>query len=994
MKNTISKNLIRVFQILAICFLIFLAIIFCYLAGSMLAIASEAPELDSEELMEGLSENSKIVDSQGNLIEQIETAEYRKIVPYKDIPKNMINAFISAEDKRFWTHNGVDGLGVITALKDLFTHGNLRGASTITMQLARNVYLNRDVNWTRKIQEMYLAVKMEEELSGIMGKEEAKKKILEAYLNRVFFGQQAYGVEAAAQTYFSKPCSELNLAQCATLAGVLPAPSKYSLYSTYRPSQVTDEKVLGETTINGERFLCVYNSPAYIRSEYVLEQMLKNGYISEEDYKKAREFDVASSINPPSKQSDMASSYVVDLIRKQAVKIIMDSENLTEKEARNRLFYGGLTITSTIDNDLQTKLQESFSRIVQVFNETEGGGSSTFSLNIKKDRNGNIINKNGRVLFYKASNILNGDNKLVIKKNEYKENEDGSYTIKPGIISGRASGLVTPNYYTYDNQGILRTHRVGNIPIGEEYITKKEDGSVTISAKYFKDSEYPLFSKDNSGNLVIGREHYTIDEVGIKQPQFAATILDTRTGEVKASIGGRNEDEQRGINRASSQPRQPGSSIKPISEYTAALALGYNQGSTVDDTPIEMHDGKPWPQNVDGRYHGIMSMRDALYYSYNPPAVRWMDKVGISTVKEYLTRYGIIDHENPERDHFITKDENPAVNDENLSTALGALTYGLSTMDMAQAYQAIGNNGVHIKSSAISKIVDNRGKVYYENKHVSNEVLNPRVNYQLLDMLMNIAQKPANKSVAPSSKIELGLKTGTTDGPRDFWTCAVTPYYSTAVWMGSDNAQITLNGYSSIAVSLYGRIAKILNQDKAAAAFEKPEGLYEVEVCTASGMKPGKYCRYDSLHPVKKILVSQETEPKEECDIHVSQLVDTRNNLLATDKTPDVFKGYRTFTKRKPPYDPSKFNGILPTDWQTELPTKYSNLGLWLKPIYETLPGGATRMTSPGWDGSKIVTTDDGKGTRTTVRYDKNGLEVERQVEKYNPNEVSKERGQ
>lgn len=992
MKNSFSKNLIRIFQIVAICFLIFLAIICCYLAGSMLAIASEAPDLDSKELMDGLSENSKIVDSQGNLMEQIETAEYRKIVKYEDIPKNMINALVSAEDKRFWKHKGVDGLGVITALKDLFTHGNLRGASTITMQLARNVYLNRDVNWTRKIQEMYLALRMEEDLSNVLGKEEAKKKIIEAYLNRVFFGQQAYGIEAASQIYFSKACGELNLAQCATLASVLPAPSKYSLYRTYRPSQVTDEKVLGETTINGERFLCIYNSPAYARSEYVLEQMVKNGYINSDDYKKARAYKVADSIKPPAKQSDNASSYVVDLIKNQAIHILMDAEDLTEKEARNRLFYGGLTISSTIDNDLQTKLQDSFSRIGKVFNETEGGGANSFSLNIRRDRFGNIVNKNGKIVYYKASNVLNSNNQLFIKKNEYKENEDGSITILPRRISGRSSGLVTPNYYTYDDQGLLRTHRVGNIPIGEEYITKHDDGSITISSKYFKDSEFPLFTKDNAGNLIISQEHYTLDEKGVKQPQFAATVIDTKTGEIRASIGGRDEDESKGINRASSQPRQPGSSIKPISEYTAALALGYNQGSAIDDTPIEMHDNKPWPQNVDGRYHGLVTMRDALYYSYNPPAAKWMDKVGISTVKEYLTRYGVINKNHPDRDHFISKDENAATNDENLSTALGALTYGLSTMDMAEAYQAIGNNGQHIKSSAISKIVDNRGKVYYENKHESNEVLNPRVNYQLLDMLMNIAQKPTNKAVAPSSRIDLGLKTGTTDGPRDFWTCAVTPYYSTAVWMGSDNAQITLNGYSGIAVSLYGRIAKILNQGKDNASFERPEGLYEVEVCTASGMKPGKYCHGDHVHPVKKILVSKETEPKEVCDIHVSRLVDTRNNLLASETTPEIFKGYRTFTQRKPPYNPSKFNGITPTDWQLEVPSKYSNLGLWLEPIYETLPNGSTRLTKPSWDGSKIVTTDDGKGTRTTVRYDKNGVEVERQVERYNPEESSETR--
>lgn len=928
MKNSISKTIGHLLGIFFVSFLIILGLLGGYLAGAMLLIASEAPKVDSQALLSGLSESSKIVDQKGHLVKQLETAEFRKIVPIKNIPSYVVNAFVSAEDKRFWHHKGVDLMGVITAMKDLVTSGQLRGASTITMQLARNVYLNYDVNWTRKIQEMYLALQMEEGLTAKLGEKAAKEKIMEGYLNRIFFGQQAYGIEAASQIYFSKPAKDLTLPQAAAIASIIPAPSHYSLYSTFRPSKVTDQRVLGETTINGERYVCVYNPPAYERARYVLNQMLANGYITQKEHDDALAIDVASTIKPPSKQADSTSTYITDLVKKQALTLLMDSLGISKKEATNKLYYGGLIITTTIDLEMQQKLQDSMAKVTTAFNETIGRGSEKIRLDIHYDKSGNIVNQAKQIIYFKKNNLLDQNNRVILPKGTYQIGKDQSLTIQPGRIRRYGDNLSITNYFTTDEQGVLRTHQMGSISISADYLGKDEKGNIVLAGDYFKNSDVKLYEQGKDGCLLLNPALYTRDEVGVKQPQLAVTVLDTKTGDILASIGGRENDGRHFLNRAASFPRLPGSSIKPIAEYATAIDQGFCQGSVMDDTPYSMLDDQPWPSNNNGRYKGLMTMREGLVQSVNTVAVKWLEKVGLGPAKEMLTRFGIINKAHPDRDHFITKEEsNNGINDENLSLAVGSMTRGLTTLEMANAYQAIGNGGERVPALCIAKIEDNTGKVYFDNTHPKTKVLNPQKNYQLLDMLVATA---AQNWVARSSSIpniEQAGKTGTTNDKKDFWSIMTNPYYTTACWVGVDNAQVSMAGTSATAVSLNGRVLKLIMEGKKAAKFDRPEGLYEVPLCTASGMRPSKYSRYDALHPIQNFLVSSETEPKDVCQMHVSALVDSRNHLLAGSNTPDEVKTYQVFTKRVIPYDPGKFNGILPEDWIMELPTRYSNLG-------------------------------------------------------------------
>lgn len=976
-QRTFSK-LRKIIAIIVLSFLIFLAILCGYLVGAMLEVAKAAPKMNPDLLLSNLKENSQIVDMNGNLIEQIDTAEYRKIVPYEQIPKNLINAFISAEDKRFAQHDGVDFYGIAATIRDFFRSGDMRGASTITMQLARNVFLSNDVNWQRKIQEIFLAFQIDDQLD--------KKQIMESYLNRIFFGQNAYGVEAASQIYFSKHVQDLTIAQCATLASIVPAPSRYALYSTYRPSEVTNERVLDETEINGERYLAIYNPPAYERAKWVLKEMKNNGFISEAEYTEAVNTDVSQTIDAPQKRAQNLSTYITDLVKEQAIWTLMDTQNISRQEARQLLMYGGLTITCTVDMDLQRKLQD-YTASLATSLTSPTGDVSPLKLDLRYDDYGNIIGRNDALLYYRQSNLLDEKGRVVVPENQFTIDDKGNLTIQPGRLRGYSGYIDIMDYYTVDDNDVLRSHRVGTIPIDEKYLQVDSNGTMHIAKAFLDTNTTPLYTIREDGAMLLNRDYYDYDDIGVKQPQVSFTVLDTVTGEVRAIIGGREQDDRHFLNRASSYPRQPGSSIKPIADYTGAIAAGNNQGVAMDDAPVQMLENSTWPTNVDLRYRGMMSMQEALVRSSNPVAVRWLQKIGIDTAKEYLSRYGIINREHPDRDHFVEASEDSQYNDENLAMGIGSMTEGLTSLDMAGAYQAIGNNGTRIPAMSISKITNNRGKVYYENKHTGIEVLPPQLNYQLADALRHVIQDGFTNDTVSGGDMALVGKTGTTDDNMDFWFAGTTPYYTTAVWVGADNALISLVGDSRTPANIYANIHAIIHEGREAKKFPIPEGVYEEEVSNITGQTPTSATA--AGNGVLVVPVSKETAPRMEDTAYVFRELDARNDLLASDKTPARLRVSKVFLVRPSDYDPSKFNGVVPEDWSRQVPTKVSELGATIPSVTFTKDGLTTIREYNQDDGSYVEKTKLPDGSMQIVSFDRKGKQLEKTI--VPPNQQSSE---
>ena len=920
MTKKIAAIIIKILLI-TILFLGSIMIVFAGITGgAILEVMKTAPEIDADAIKYEMSQNSTVVDEDGNEVDAIATSQYREIVSYDDIPDNLKNAFVAVEDERFIDHNGIDIISILGSMVENFKAGAIvRGGSTITQQLARNTYLTNDQTYERKIKEIYLALEIEDHLS--------KEEILGAYLNRVFMGQNSYGVQAAANTYFNKDVKDLNLAQCAALAGIVQSPSEYSLYKAIKTSEVTDERVLGEFTIDGTKYSAVFNESPLKRENYVLDKMYELGYISEAEMKEAKGFDIAKSIEPAERANTEITSYFNSLLEKQVVAKLMEKEDMSENQAWDRLYYGGLKITTTLDQEMQRELEDIYANFsAHLMGDTSGWDVPPL-LNMKYDNWGNIVNSSGSLLYYAKDNFLNENNDIRLSADDAHKDDNGNIVLTTNKVYLDQTKLVFRNYYSLDDTNRnLRTHRVGAVDLGtNKNIYLDEDENIVIS-KNFLDQNEDFIKAYDDGTFSVSKDFYDMDLEGVIQPQSSTVIIDHKTGHIKAIMGGRDQKGQRILDRASSVPRQPGSSMKPIATYTPALDNGFNLATGIDDVPFMIdEDGKPWPNNVYGYYMGVKPLREALKLSINTTAVATLDKVGIDTSLQYLKNFGIIKENG--KDNFVTSDENRETNDENLAAmGLGAMTNGLTALDMTGAYAALANGGKYLEPLTFSKIVDSQGKVLFEDKDkITHEVTSPETAYQITSALEDAGKSYGNIFL---NGTEFATKTGTTDDYNDFWCLGYTPYYTVGIWMGCDNQNISLTGTSANRAALMWNVInnKIL-EGYEAAQFDVPKGIVSMEVDTMSGKLPTKASYADSRGTVITEIFGPNNKPTEEDDVHEWANVDSRNNLLISDMTPEEFMTTRSFINPKSNYNPNNFNNIYPKDWGYRVPKAYSNLG-------------------------------------------------------------------
>ncbi|MDO4594214.1 MAG: transglycosylase domain-containing protein [Tissierellia bacterium] len=924
MSKKIASIIGKVILVIFLVFILLMSVFSGVVGGSILEVMRKTPHIDAENIKHEMAQNSVIVDQDGNEIDTVETSEYREAVDIDQMPDSLKNAFVAVEDERFYKHKGFDIISLLGSVVENIKAGSIvRGGSTLTQQLARNTYLSNDQTYERKIKEIYIALEIEQNLS--------KDEILEAYLNRVFLGQNSFGVQAASQTYFSKDVSELTLAESAAMAGIVKSPTSYALFNTMKKSEVTDQKVLGEFTISGEKYAAVYNGEPFDREVYVLSKMLENGYITEKEYKEAKAEDVASAIKPAQRVNEDFSNYFVDLMQRQVVAKLQAIYNISENAAWEKLYYGGLKITTTMDQTMQDRLEDVYSNFSELLNGNTQGYSNAPMLDLSYDDYGNIINSNWDILYYDKDNILDSNNDIYLTKDEGYYNDNGDFVINSGKFVLESTNLFIKDYYNLDeNNSNLRTHRVGAIEFtGNDSVTADDDGNIIIKKDYLDKHDDMII--DNDSYYSFNKNYYDIDLTGLIQPQSSTVVIDQTTGHIKAIVGGRDQEGFRVLDRAIDLPRQPGSSIKPIATYTPALDNGYNLATGIDDVPFEvLDDGQVWPNNIYGYFRGFTTLRDSIKYSVNTNAVKVLDDIGIPKSKEYLENFGIINKDNPEYDHFVSKKENSNQNDENLAAlGLGAMTSGLTTKDMAAAYAALANGGVYNEPLSFSKIEDSKGEVIFDDKSViTHEVTSPQTAYQMTSALQTSAEYYERISIPG---IDFAAKTGTTDHKTDFWCVGYTPYYTVGTWIGADNQNIKLTGDSTDAAYIWGEINRSILQDNESKSFEEPDGIIHAEVDTISGKKPTDASRADPRGTVIDEIFSKDNQPKSDDDMHVWVSVDSRNNLLASNKTPSNLIVSRSFVDRKGSYDPAKFGYIYPQDWDYEVPKTYSDLGAEIK---------------------------------------------------------------
>ncbi len=796
----------------------FACVLFAFLWIYTFTVIANTPKIDPSNIYEYLPESSVLLDDEGEVIENIYLDGSNRInISYDQMPEDLINAVVAIEDKTFWKHHGFNFKRVFGAIKDSLTSGgNISGTSTITQQLARNVYLAETKSvrsLSRKISEAYYTVVLENNLS--------KKQIMEAYLNSIYLGNNSYGVQAAAQSYFNTDTKDLDLTECAALAALPKAPDTYALVKRKDASE-------GDAGLSKEQNI-IYENADYIyyyngdvskdRREATLKLMNEQGYITKDEYNKAIKEDLKEKLDVSATAASSGTAYFIDYMIDDITSDLMEKYNYSEQEAKEKVYSGGLTIHTTLNSQAQKAIEDAFA---ENSNFPSNGG-------IKYDSNKNILGDQGQIILYRYSNYFNDNGTFTLKKGEYKKDSDGNLVLIKGkrlnFYKTTSNGTTDYNiefkdFYQFKDGAIYSTEG-GVINVPADYKSLDDDGNLVIDSSFFtkKNTEDGFFVKSGE-SYTVSKSCYTL-RASTRQPQAAMVITDYKTGGIKAMVGGRETTGKKLYNRAIN-PRQPGSSIKPLAVYSAALQQGkdaadkntpmtftdydnkenskyygdyWTASSGINDAPIKMN-GKDWPKNFYSGYKGEMTMRKAVENSVNTVAVRVSRQVGTSYSIKQLKKFGI-----------TTLVEDGDTNDNNASAlALGGMTKGISPIEMSAAYGTIANQGTRVDTISYTKVEDKSGKTILETDPDETKVLDKSVAFVTQDILRTTVTNGICK-LGQVPGVQTAGKSGTTSDAMDIWFCGFTPQYSAAIWIGND-VNVPLNTTSDTAVALWSKIMR------------------------------------------------------------------------------------------------------------------------------------------------------------------------------------------
>ncbi|MFC4766952.1 PBP1A family penicillin-binding protein [Effusibacillus consociatus] len=402
--------------------------------------------------------------------------------------------------------------------------------------------------------------------------------------------------------------------------------------------------------------------------------------------------------------------------------------------------------------------------------------------------------------------------------------------------------------------------------------------------------------------------------------QAGAALIENKTGAVLAMGGGR--DYKRDQNNHATLPRQPGSTMKPLSVYApAAEKKLLSPGSVLDDVPMALPNGGSthYPMNHDRKFHGLITVREALLHSYNIPAIKATQAVTPAVGLDYVKKMGA---------SHIEK------SDEHLVSGIGGLAYGLTVEEATSAYTTFANAGLWKESHLVTKIVDRNGKVIYQHKPKETRVFSPQTAYVLTDMMRDIVKRGTASGIGshfPGRPI--AGKTGTTDGTTDSWFIGYTPSVTLGIWIGYDIPypmdRLSRTDSSGVRpILLWNGIMDRVYPKMPVAEGEfpgMPTGIVRAEVCTKSGKIPTDLCR--ALNTVTTDLFVAGTEPKEACDVMVKvKYVEINGKKYLLNDKVSTFGGIvkeGIFIKRQPYTVPPGFPK--PLDADLELPKEFGN---------------------------------------------------------------------
>ena len=826
-------------------------------------IIANAPKINADNIYSYLNETSIIYDDTGKKVDSVYMDGGNRInMKYDDFPDDLVNAVVAVEDKTFWEHHGFNFLRMFGAIKEgLFSDSRISGTSTITQQLARNVYLPetksiRSID--RKITEAWYTVLLEHSLT--------KKEIMEAYLNTIYLGNNSYGMASASNSYFSKDPGELDLLECAALASIPRSPDYYALVKTIDNKTIEHEALeLNKKDIlnSTDEYTMVYNGDASKdRRDLTLELMKEQGYITAQQRDAAKSENLKDDMHLNYISAQGYTAYFTDFVADEVISDL-ENEGYTKEAARKMLYSGGLRIYSTMNSKMQNK-------VASEFKNASNFPAIDYS-DVNFDKYKNIRTRSGEIMLYAKKNYINKKKQFVLGKNEFRVDDKGNVILKKGhrlsFVSSNKDGnennsiQMRPLYIK--KKGTLYSIENSQLLVPQQYKALNADGNLIISSKFFKD--YPTAMKIDGSKLIVYKDGYTLAQK-VRQPQGAMVICDNENGEIKAMVGGRGTSGKRLYNRALST-RQPGSSIKPLSVYSMALSDGesaaakdkpqkfkkydknddiskygsyWSAASVINDAP-NVINGKVWPKNAYNGYRGYQTMRQSIEQSINVNAVRIFRQLDKGDVIQRLKKLGI-----------TSIVESGRVNDNNISAlALGGMSKGISPLEMASAYVTFPNEGEHISYRAYTRVENSKGEVVLENLRNENRVMSEAVAFIMSDMLKTTVTKGIGKDAQVPGQVTCG-KTGTTSDKRDAWFCGFTPEYTAALWLGND-ISLMLDEGSPAAARMWSKVMTKVNEGRKSVLPEKPfDVIYYMNEYFVDGTQKGAYIRYVPKYNYKK----------------------------------------------------------------------------------------------------------------------------------------------
>ena len=678
---------------------------------------------------------SRILDGSGKpFAETFEPNGRRLVVPIASVPPLVQKAFIAAEDKRFESHHGIDERGVIRAfIGNLASPGRPAGGSTITQQVVKNLSVGDDVTYERKIREMIVAARLERILT--------KPQILGLYLNGIYLGRGAYGIEMAAQSYFGVSVGQLTLPQAALLAGMPKGPNFYS------PDK--------------------YPERARERRAYVLARLKEEGAITEADMAAAVTADLG--LKPIETARRDSGFYVVDHLNREA-RTFAGVDSLTS---------GSFTVRATINAPLQRAVEGALQD--GLANYERGTGRQSFA-----GPEFNIADSVRRIASATAA-------------------PEGSPQAAPGVTGARADttqpekatrpsrsaaaspqkkpvwlrALESARPVLYDVRWplavVLEASR-GPVKVG------LADGHTAILD--------PGIARGRLQPYDVVRVKLT-DGRGAPHAQIrvrptvqgAALVLENRTGRILAMTGGFSYPVSQ-LNRVTQAVRQPGSTLKPLT-YLAALNAGLQPNTLVLDQPVTLPPiggvGDSWsPKNYEGGGSGPTTLRRGLEFSKNLVTARLLQ--GGIAPKAPASLKRVCDIALEAQIYAECEPYYPFV--------LGAQPVRM--MDLTGFYASVANEGARPAPYALES-VERDGKPIYT--HAAREPVRigsaDRIAfYQLKTMLQGVTQHGTAAALAKVSAYVAG-KTGTSENENDAWFAGFTNEITVVVWVGYDNADGT-----------------------------------------------------------------------------------------------------------------------------------------------------------------------------------------------------------